>query len=66
MNHRCQARTILVNINSDETSSYPFLVSANKCGRSFNTIDDPYVRGCVPNKVKNVNVKVFNLMSGGK
>ena len=28
------------------------------------TIDDSYARVCVPNKVKNMNVKVSNLMSG--
>ena len=27
-------------------------------------VGDPYARVCVPNKVKNMNVKVFNLMSG--
>ena len=26
--------------------------------------DDPYARVCVPNKVKNMNTKVFNLMPG--
>ena len=34
------------------------------CGGSFNSIDDPYARIHVPNRVNNVNVKVFNLMSG--
>ena len=29
-----------------------------------NTIDDPYVRICVPKKAKHMIVKVFNLMSG--
>ena len=40
-----------------------FAVSVNKRGESCNTIDDPYTRVCVPNKVKNMNVKIFNLMS---
>ena len=30
----------------------------------YNTTDDPYTRVCVPNKVKNMNAKIFNLMSG--
>ena len=50
----------LVSINSDETLFYPFTVSFDKCDGSYN---DPYVRVCVPNKVKNKNVKVFNLIS---
>ena len=37
-----------------------------KCGGSCNTIDNPHARVCVLNKVKNINVKVFYLMSGVK
>ena len=60
----CQARPTLVNINSDETTFYPFTVSVNKCGGSCNTDDDLYAKKCVPNKVKNMNLKVLHLMSG--
>ena len=42
---------------------YPFTVSVNKCGGNCSNIDDPYARVCVP-KVKNINSKVFDLMSG--
>ena len=59
-----QARPTLVNINSDETLFYPFTVSFNKWGESYYTIGDPYGRVCFPNKVNNINVKVFILMSG--
>ena len=31
---------------------------------SCNAIDDPFTRICLPDKVKNMNGKVFNLMSG--
>ena len=60
----CQARPTLVNINSDETPFYPFTVSVDKCGGSYDTIDDPCAQGGVPNKVRNMNAEVFNLMSG--
>ena len=60
-NRPCQARPTLVNINSNETFFYPCTVSINKCGGRFNTTDDPYAQVCVPNKVKNMNVKVFNV-----
>ena len=43
---------------------YQFLIGVNKCGGIFNTVDDLYARARVLNKVKNMNVKVFNLMSG--
>ena len=33
------------------------------CVGSCNTIDEPYSRVCIPNKVKNLNMKVLDLMS---
>ena len=63
-NHPYQVTPLLVNINSDKTLFYWFTISVNKCGGSCNTIHDPYSRVCIPNKVKNMNLKVFNLVSG--
>ena len=54
----------LVYINPNKTLFYNFTVSVNKCHGSCNTTDDPYTRVSVPNKVKNMNIKVFNLMLG--
>ena len=60
-NHPCQAkRPTLINVNSDKTRFCPFTVSINKCGESCNIINNPYAGVCVPNKAKNMNVKVFN------
>ena len=42
---------------------YPFSIKTNKCSGNCNNINDPYARICVPDTVKNLNVKVFNLMS---
>ena len=44
----CRARPTLVDINSNKTLN----VSVNKCGESYNTINDPFARVCAPNKVK--------------
>ena len=60
----CQTRPALIEVNSNETPFYPFTVGFNKCGGSCNTTDDLYTWVCVPNKVTNMNIKVFNLMSG--
>ena len=65
-NRSCEARSTLIKIISDKTFFHIFTVSVNKCGRSCNTANDPYARVCVLNKVKNMNVKVFNLMFGVK
>ena len=58
-----QARPTLVDINSNETLFYLFIVSVNNCSGSCNTIYDPYVRVCIRKKVKNMNVKECNLIS---
>ena len=42
---------------------YPYSIKITKCKGSCNTINNPYAKICVPNKIKNANVKVFNLMS---
>ena len=51
-NQTCQAKITLVNINSNESLLYPFIVSVNKWGGICNTVDDPYHRICVPGKDK--------------
>lgn len=62
-NPPCQARPKLVDANSNEPFYCPFTLSLFKCGGSWNTIDDPYTRIYIPHKVKNINVKVFIIMS---
>ena len=34
-----------------------------KCSGSSHNINDPYAKLCVPDVIKNINIKVFNLMS---
>ena len=62
-NWPCQTTLTLNDINSNETLFYPLTVSVTKFDRSCTIIDHAYACICVPNKVKNMNVKVFNLMS---
>ena len=63
-NQPCQTKLAMTNINSNEPFYYSFTTSANKCGGSCNTIDDPYAWVCVPNKLQNMN-EVFDAMPGG-
>ena len=62
-NQECRKRTKIININNNEPVFYPFIIKVNKCSGSCNNINDPYAKLCVPVVVKNINVKVFNLMS---
>ena len=41
---------------------YPFSIKTSKCSGSCNNINDPYAKICVPDVVKDLNVKVFNLI----
>ena len=52
-----------LDVNNNETVFYPYSIKVNKCSGSCNGISDPYAKLCVPDIIKNINVKVFNLMS---
>ena len=43
---------------------YPYSIKIKRCKGSCNTINNPYAKICVPDQIKNMNVKVFNLLSG--
>ena len=45
---------------------FPFSIETSKCGGSCNDINYPYAKICVPNVMKNFNVKVFNPLSRTK
>ena len=62
-NQECKVRPEIANVNSDELVFYPFSIKTSKCSGSCNNINDPYAKLCVSDVVKNINVKVFNLMS---
>ena len=62
-NQERKIRSEIVNVNSNEPLLYPYSIKINKCRGSCNSINDPYDKICVPDVVKNMNVKVFNLMS---
>ena len=62
-NQECKVRPKIVDINSNNSIFYPFSIKINKCNGNCNNINDPYAKICVPNIVKNLNVKVFNLMT---
>ena len=62
-NEEFKVRPKIVNVNSDEPAFYPFSIKTSKCSGNCNNINDPYAKICVPDIIKNVNVKVLNLMS---
>ena len=52
-----------VNFNGDDPVFFPFNIKTSKCSGICNNINNPNAKLCVPDIVKKLNVKVFNLMS---
>ena len=62
-NQECKTRPQVVNVNGNEPVFFPFSIKTSKCSGSCNNIIYPYAKICVSDIIKNLNVKVFNLMS---
>ena len=62
-NKECKVRPKIVNAKSDEPVFYPLSIKTSKYSGSCNDINDPYAKMCVPDVIKNLNVKVFNIIS---
>ena len=62
-NEESKVRPEIVNVNSNETFFYPFGIKISNCSGRCSNMNDPYAKVCVPDVVKNINIKVFNLMS---
>ena len=62
-NQECKIRTEIINLNTNEPMAYPYSIKIHRSKGSCNTINDPYAKICVPDQIKDTNVKVFNLMS---
>ena len=65
-NEECKTRPQVVNVNGDEPVFFLFSIETSKCSCSCNNINYPYAKICVTDVIKNLNVKVFHLMSRTK
>ena len=63
-NKKCKSRPEIVNVNSNEPVFYSFSIKTSKYSGNYNNINDPYAKICISDVVKDLKVKVFNLMSG--
>ena len=62
-NEPCMTKPTFIDLNPVELNYYPSIVSLDKSNGSFNVVDDLSMKICVPIKTKNVNVKVFNMIT---
>ena len=56
-NQEFKVRLEVVNVNSDETVFFPFSIKTSKCSGICNNINDPCAKLCVPDVIKNLNVR---------
>ena len=61
LKQKCKVCKVII-INNDYML-YPFSIKLNKCNGNCNNISNPYSRVCVPNVIKNITAKVFDLIS---
>ena len=57
-NQECRVRPQIVHVNGDEPIFFPFSIKTSKCSGSFNNINNPYAKLCVPDVLKNLNVRM--------
>ena len=62
-NQECKVRPVIMNVNGDEPSFYTYSIQINKSSGSCNNVNDPYAKLYVPDVIKDMNFKVFNLRS---
>ena len=62
-NQERKTRPQVVNVNGDEPVFFPISIETSKCSGTCNNINFPDAKFCVADVVKNLNVKVLNLMS---
>ena len=62
-NESCMIRLCLIDLNPLGCKYYPFMISLDKYSGSSNSVDDLSTKICVPNKMKDINVTIFNMIT---
>ena len=62
-NQECKVRPQIVNVNGDDPVFFPYSIKTSKYSGSCKNINNPLAKLCVPDVAKNLNVKIFNLVS---
>ena len=67
-NQKCMTQPTLINLHpnkySQEFDYYLFAVKLERCVGSCNTLNDLSNKLCVPSKTKDLNISVFNIITG--
>ena len=57
------SRPKIIDLNKNEPVFYSLSIKVNKCSGDCNNINDSMAKLCVPDIVRDMNIKVFNLIS---
>ena len=54
---------LFIDSNLVELKHYPFMINLDKCNGSCNSVNDLSMRICVSSKTKDINVKIFDMVT---
>ena len=67
-NQKCIIHPTFIDLHSNEYSQefhyYPFVVKLYRCVGSFITLNDLSNKVCAPNKTEDLNLSIFNIITG--
>ena len=62
-NEACLIRPTLIDLNPIEINYYPSMIGLYKCNGCCNLVDNLSTKICFPSETKDLNVKVFNIIT---
>ena len=62
-NQECMARPKIIDVNKNEIVFCPLSIKVNKCRGNCNNINDPMAKLWVPDIIKDMNIKVSNMLA---
>ena len=67
-NQKCMIQPTLIDLHPNEYSQefhyYLFSVKLDRCTGSCNTLNELFNKVCVPNKIEDLNLSMFNIITG--
>ena len=59
-NQECKVRNVIID---NDYMTFPYKIRIDKCIGSCNDKDNLYFKVCLPDRIKNISVKSFDLLS---